>query len=202
MTLESRTQDLLDLVDTDRERRVDEILREARTRAAETLAAAHAEARSRIRIAFDEERRRLEAHVAAAQARLMTHRRMREQRRAGEFLAAGWQRLPAILCERWHEARCRQRWVASVIAEARKALPNDGWRIVHAPDWPDGEREALTAALTALVRTTPQFAASDATRAGLRVSAGGNVIDGTLDGLLADRAEIGAMLLGALENEA
>jgi hypothetical protein len=198
MTLESRTQDLLDLVDTDRERRVDEILREANTRAAETLAAAHAEARSRIRIAFDEERRRLEAHVAAAHARLMTHRRMREQRRAGEFLAAGWQRLPAALCERWRDPRCRQRWVASVIAEARKALPDEGWRIVHAPDWPDGEREALTAH----VRTTPQFAASDATRAGLRVSAGGNVIDGTLGGLLADRAEIGAMLLGALENEA
>ena len=198
MTLESRTQDLLDLVDTDRQRRVDAILREARTRAAETLAAAHAEARSRIRVAFDEERRRLEAHVGAAHARLMTHRRMREQRRAGEFLAAGWQRLPAALCERWRDPRCRQLWIASVIAEARKTLPNEGWRIVHAPDWPDGEREALAA----LVQTTPQFAASDATRAGLRVSAGGNVIDGTLGGLLADRAEIGAMLLGALENEA
>ena len=45
-----------------------------------------------MRSAFDEERRRLEERVAAARARLMTHRRMREQRRAGDLLAAGWQR--------------------------------------------------------------------------------------------------------------
>ncbi len=202
MTLESRMQGLLDLVETDRQRHCDAILREARTRGAATLAAAHAEARTRIRIAFDEERRRLEERVAAAHARLMTHRRMREQRRAGDFLAAGWQRLTAALCERWRDPRCRQAWIASVIAEARKALPNDAWHIVHAPGWPDGEREALAATLTTFLRTTVRFAIDDATRAGLRVSAGGNVIDGTLDGLLADRAEIGAMLLGALEVEA
>ena len=147
MTLESRTQGLLDLVETDRQRRCDAILREARTRAAATVAAAHAEARTRIRGAFDEERRRLEQRVAAARARLMTHRRMREQRRAGDFLVAGWQELTAALSERWRDPRCRQSWTASVIAEARKALPNDAWRIVHAPDWPDGEREALAARL-------------------------------------------------------
>lgn len=202
MTLESRMQGLLDLVEADRQRGCDAILREARTRAAAAVGAAHAEARARIRSVFDEERRRLEERVIAARARLMTHRRMREQRRAGDFLAAGWLRLGAALCERWRDPQCRQAWIASVIAEARKALPNDAWHIVHAPGWPDDEREVLAAKLTTALGTTPRFAVADAIRAGLRVSAGGNVIDGTLDGLLADRAEIGARLLGALEAEA
>ena len=40
-----------------------------------------------------------------------------------------------------------------------------------------------------------RFEADPRLRAGLRISADGNVVDGTLDGLLADRADIGAQLL-------
>jgi hypothetical protein len=202
MTLEARTQGLLDLVETDRKRRCDAMLGEARTRAAATVAAAHAEARARVRNAFEEERRRLAARVAAARARLMTHQRAREQRHAGALLAAGWQKLIAALCERWRDPRCRQSWIASVIAEARKALPPGAWRIVHAPGWPDGEREALTNGLATTLGAPPQFVVTEAARAGLRVSADGNVLDGTLDGLIVDRAEIGARLLSAVEDQA
>jgi hypothetical protein len=35
--------------------------------------------------------------------------------------------------------------------------------------------------------------------AGLKIAADGNVVDGTLDGLLADRYEVGAKLLSAIE---
>jgi hypothetical protein len=202
MTLESRMQSLLDLVETDRKLRCDAILDDARARAAATVAAAHAEARARMRNAFDEERRRLDARVAAARARLTTHQRAREQRHAGDLLAAGWKRLTAALCERWRDPRYRQCWIAHVIAEARKALPRDAWRIVHAPGGSHSEREALAAALATTLGAPPQFVVAEAARAGLRVSAGGNVIDGTLEGLLADRAEIGARLLSALEGQA
>ena len=201
MTLESRTRGLLDLVETDRARRCDAILREARARARTIVAAAHAEARARVHTAFEEERRRLETRVAAARARLTTHQRAREQRRAGDLLAAGWQRLADALCERWREPQSRQSWVASVIAEAGKALSVGVWQIVHAPGWPHGEREALAATLAATSNASPQFVVNEAARAGLRVSAGGNVLDGTLDGLTADRADIGARLLRALEDQ-
>jgi hypothetical protein len=201
MTLESRTQRLLDLVDADRTSRCDAILDDARARAAALVAAAHADARGRARVAFDEERRRFEARVAAARARLTTHRRARERRRAGNLLAAGWPQLTTALGERWRDSRSRQSWIAAVIAEARKALPGGAWRIVHAPGWPDSERDALTAALATTMAARPQFTADESTRAGLKVSAGCNVIDGTLDGLIADRAEIGARLLHAMEHE-
>lgn len=201
MTLESRTRGLLDLVETDRACRCDAILGEAHARARAIVAAAHAEARARVRSAFEEERRRLETRVAAARARLTTHQRVREQRRAGDLLAAGWQGLTAALRERWRDPQARQSWVASVIAEAGKALPPGAWHIVHAPGWPHGEREALAAALAATSGAAPQFVVNEAARAGLRVSAGGNVLDGTLDGLTADRTDIGARLLRALEDQ-
>jgi hypothetical protein len=201
MTLELRMQALLDLVETDRKRRCDAITGDARARAAATIAAAHAEARGRMRNAVEEERRRFEIRVAAAQARLLTHRRLHEQRRAGELLAAGWQELPAALCDRWRQPEFRQSWIASVIAEARKVLPRDAWRIAYAPGWPDDERVALANTLTATLGGPPTLIVDAAARAGLRVSAGGNVIDGTLAGLLGDRAEIGARLLRALEGE-
>ena len=202
MTLESRTQGLLDLVETDRQRRYDAILGEARARARTIVAAAHAEARARMRHTFEEERRRLEMRTAAARARLTTHQRVREQRHAKDLLAAGWQQLTAALCERWRNPQGRKPWVASVIAEADKALPRGAWQIVCAPGWPEEEREALAAALAARSGAPPRFVVTEAARAGLRVSAGGNVLDGTLDGLTADRTDIGARLLRALEDQA
>ncbi len=202
MSLESRTQALLDVVDADRKRRCDAITDDARTRAAATIAAAHGEARVRMRSAFEEERRRFETRVAAGQARLLTHRRLHEQRRAESLLAAAWQELPAALCDRWRQPEFRQSWIETVIAEARKVLPRETWRIAYGPGWSDDERAALASTLTTTSGGPPELIVDDAARAGLRVSAGGNVIDGTLAGLLADRAEIGARLLRTLEGEA
>ena len=202
MTLESRMQGLLDVVETDRKSRCDAILGEARTRAAAIVGDARTEARTRMRNAFAEERQRLEARLAAARARLATHQRGRERRRAGDLLAAGTHKLAIALCARWRDARARELWVDAVVSEARKALPQGVWRIVHAAGWSDGERAALAATLAAESGAPPQFVVAEEVRAGLKVAASGNVIDGTIDGLTADRAEIGARLLAALEKQA
>ena len=201
MSLESRMQGLLGIVETDRKRRRDAIVDEARARAAAAVAEAHAEARARMRSAFADERRRLESRIAAARARLLTHQRGRERRRAADLLAAGSHKLVAALGARWRDPRSRESWAAAVIVEARKALPRGVWRIVHAPGWPDAEREALAATLALELGAPPEFVAVEAVRAGLKVTSGGNVIDGTLDGLTADRAEIGSRLLAALEDQ-
>ncbi len=201
MSLETRTRALLDVVEADRKRRCAAIADEARARAAAIVGAAHAEARVRMRSAFEEERRRSETRVAAAQARLMTRRRLHEQRRSQNLLAAGWQELPSALCDRWRQPECRRSWIETVISEARKVLPPEAWRIAFARGWSDGEQAAFAASLPAL-GGPPELILDDGARAGLRVSAGANVIDGTLAGLLADRTEIGARLLRTLEDEA
>ncbi len=76
------------------------------------------------------------------------------------------------------------------------------WRVIHGPGWPDSERDALRAELAAATRTECEFVDDARIRAGLRITANGNVVDGTLDGLLTDRAEIGARLLHLLDTAA
>jgi len=194
MTLQTRTRALVDLVEADRARRCRAILDEAHKRRDEMLAAAYAEARRSLRAAFEEERRRFAARTSAARARVQTHRRLREQRVAAELLKAGLGLLPRMLRERWQQEESRKAWVARATAAAERALPRGAWRIVHAPGLTEAEcRATMPAAVT------PVLVVDDTLRAGLRICAGGNVVDGTLAGLVADRAEIGAKLLSHLE---
>jgi hypothetical protein len=195
MSVASQTQALLTLVEADRVRRCDAVLGEARSRVTALLDEAHAEARRRMREAFREERARRSERVAAARANLQTRQRLGEQQRARAFLAAGWQRLHEELLRRWREPAARRAWVANVTADARRLLPHAEWRIAHAPDWPAAERDALAAELAPALAIAPSFHADAGIDAGLRIAALGNVIDGTIQGILADRAEIGARLL-------
>ena len=195
MSVARETQALLALVEADRVRRCDAILGEARGRAAALLDAAHADARRQMRAAFREERARRVERVAAARANLQTRQRLGEQQRATAFLAAGWQRLHEELLRRWREPAARHAWVANVAADARKLLPRAAWRTTHAPDWAAAERDELATELTRALAIAPSSNADAAIGAGLKIASLGNVIDGTIEGLLADRAEIGARLL-------
>jgi len=198
MTLQQRTQALLDLVEQDRHARCTEVIAQAERQAAATLAQARAEARRRMREAFAEERSRASARVAAARAELQTRHRLHEQQQAAAWLAVGWQGLPPALRQRWTDAAARQQWADAALHEATRVLAPGRWRIVHAPGWPAHEREALAAGLPAAPATTADFVEDPALAAGLRVVADGNVVDATLGGLLADREAIGARLLGEL----
>ena len=199
MSVERQADALLALVEADRAKKCETILGEARARAQALLADAHREARLRMREAFAEERARRDERVAAARAKLQTHRRAALQRRASALLAAAWQRLPGALDARWRAAEARRAWVAAVVAAARELMPPGGWQITHAPDWPQAERDALAAELASSLDVTPRFVADEAIRAGLKIAARGNLMDGTLAGLVADRAEIGGALLDLLE---
>jgi hypothetical protein len=202
MTLEVRMNALLDLVLADRARRCEAILGEARQRAAATLATANAQARRRVRDTFDEERRRLVAGVAAARASLETHRRLHDQRRAKELLAAGLESLPQALRMRWQRREMRQAWIGGVVNRARDVLPRGTWCITHAPGLTGDERKNLSASIESVSGEPPRFVADDALGAGIKIAASGNVVDATLAGLLADRVEIGASLLVHFEADA
>jgi hypothetical protein len=201
MTLERRAEALLALVEGDQQAKCGAVLEEAGQRAQALLAQAHADARAQVRAAFAEERARAATAVAAARARLATRRRLHEQQRASALLAAGLARLPGVLRDAWRDDAMRAAWVDAVVASALAALPRTAWRIAHPPAWPVTERDAVAARLAQALAAPPSFAGDATIDAGLRVSAGGNVIDGTLAGIVADRATIGARLLGLLEAE-
>jgi hypothetical protein len=199
LAVERAMQALLDLVESYRTRLCEEILGEANGRARALRGQAHAGARARMRQAFDEQRRRRRERIAAAEARLATQRRLHEQRRTAALLRLAWEQLPAELTALWRQPQARATWVDAVLAAARPRLPPGPWRIVHAADWPQGERLLLAQTLGALPEAAPRFEAEPTIAAGLKIVAGGNVVDGTLDALLADRADFEAKLLRRLE---
>lgn len=199
MTLDRQTQALLALVEADRAQKCAAIEADARARCAALLAEAHADARARMRAAFAEERAHRDLRVAAAQATLQTRLRLALQQRASSFLAAGWRRLPRALDARWSDAATRRMWVDAVLAKARQAMPGAALAIAHPPSWAADERAAVADRVAREFGQPPELVADPAIAAGLRLTAGANVIDGTRDGLIADRAEIGARLLHELE---
>jgi len=81
----------------------------------------------------------------------------------------------------------------------RLRLLADGDGEGREPDWPAAEQQALAQQLAEASGATPQFEPDARIRAGLKVAAGGNVVDGTLDGLLAERSSLEARLLRLLE---
>jgi len=199
MTLERRTQALLALVEGDRSTQREAILAEARGRASALLGQAHADARARMREAFAEERRQSRDSVAAAQAKLATRRRLHEQHRTAALLALGWQRLPDALRERWQDGELRRIWVDAILAVASRVLPPVQWRIAHGPDWPAAEQQAMSTRVAPQLDAVPTLVADAGIAAGLRITSGGNVVDGTLAGLVNDRIAVSAQLLRQLE---
>ena len=200
MTLDTRVVALLELVDEDRRARCEAIAAAARQRIDALLADAHATARAQVREAFAAERTRAAERLAAARAGLATRRRLYEQQRAAALLAVGLARLPDALRARWRDDAARAAWIDAAVRAAAAALPGGDWRIAHPADWADAERAALAARLAREHGVAPAFAGDASIAAGLRIAADGNVVDGTLAGLGADRAALGARLLGLVED--
>jgi hypothetical protein len=198
--IEQSTRALLELIEADRARQCAALLGDAHGRAAAVRAQAAAEARLRLREVFAEQRQRQQEQIAAAQARLATRRRLHEQQRVAVLLRLAWQTLPGELRSLWQQVDARAAWAEHTAAAALAKLPHGAWRIVHAPDWPAAEQQALAQRIADATGATPRFEADAAIAAGLKVVADGNVVDGTIAGLLADRAELEAGLLHRLEN--
>lgn len=198
MNREARLKALLELVESYRATQCEKLLSAARAEARAMLRRAHREARERVRQALAAERSRANEKIALAQARLQTRRRLHEQRRLARLLKQGWTLLMEELARRWANPASRQIWVNALARRALEILPQDAWRIAHPPDWPSGEQERLASRL----KDHPQFHPDESIRAGLRISCGHNVIDGTLTGLTSDHQAIESRLLQLLQEEA
>ena len=199
MNMDERTRALLALVEEYRDSKSREIVDAARNEARTLVARALDLARTRVHEAIVDERRRYDAAVASAQARLHTRRRLAHQGREAVMLAEGWRLLPAALSARWRDAVGRRRWAETHLDRALQTLPHVPWQIVHAPGWADDERLAMAGWVAARRGPELAFAADPAIAAGFRVRAGHNTLDATLEGLLADRRAIEGRLLHYLE---
>jgi hypothetical protein len=189
---------LLDLIEADRVRRCEEISRDADATARALLGDARRAALARVRPAMAAERARLHDRLRGLDATLATEARLDAQRHFRALLDEAWQRLPAALEARWRDAAGRREWTRHVLASARATLAPGDWSLAYAPGWPEDERRAAIEALAAGGFALAAAAEDPRMRAGLQVRRGGNVLDGTLHGLLADRNAVGARILDEL----
>jgi vacuolar-type H+-ATPase subunit H len=194
MSLEQRTKALLDLVKADRDTVCAAIVGDATAQASALVAKARADARRLVAQAFADERARVQAELDAARADLQTRRRLHAQHQLDALLALAWQRLPQTLRRRWADPAGRRAWIAQAQAQARTLLGNEPWTVQHSTDTPPDAIEAWFD-----IAPPPRFETDARIDAGLRIVAGANVVDATLDGLLADRDEIGGRLVGWLQ---
>lgn len=174
----------------------------ANTKSRRILEHAHAAARSRLREALSDQRERLDATVAEAETALVMQRRSHAQKRLAAALQASLPVLNQALCRRWRSPSARARWVEQHLKVARAVLPPTGWTIVHPPDWSQDEREEVRHRLQAQGIENPKFESDTTLSAGIRVACGPNLLDASLDGLLADRALIEGRLLHHLQDAA
>jgi hypothetical protein len=199
MNLLERTTALIASVDEYRVDRCAALLEPAQAEARTIVKAALADARRRVTTAIDEERKRLRRDVAAAEASLATERRLVAQQRAVRQLGLAWTALRTALVDRWNRPATRATWVEAHLARGVECLaPDAEWRVRHHPAWTAEERSLASANLQArgirvLFEKDPTLAA------GFVVACGHNVLDASLDGLLADRASIEGRLLQRLE---
>ena len=201
MTMEARLESLLTLVEVDRASRCEAILADARQATALLRTEARRKAQARMRAVFLDEQRQSAERLHAARARLQTRRRAAAQARACALLAAAWQRFPDALRGRWQNPMQRAAWISQMLALAQRVLSPGAWQIEYAAGWPETEQQASALAVRE-VGVTLQLSCAAEISAGMRIRAGGTMIDGTEEGLLADRDEIGARLLFALEAHA
>ena len=197
----SKTRDLLKIAEEYRADQCQVLLTRANAECRSILKAAHLAARSELRAMLAPERERLAAEIASAEAKLVTQRRMHEQRRIQGILRQAWPRLVQALQARWETAAGRTAWVMQHLALALSAMPAEGWLIRHAQNWPAAEREQTDQWLQTHGIAGARFEADRELSAGIRIVCGLNVLDASLDGLLADRTQIEGRLLHYLGQE-
>jgi hypothetical protein len=193
--------EMLKLVEQHRLRRCREVLADAQVQAQALLRDAQHTARARMHAHIQMLKQERRQALALAAAELETTRRQYHNRCDYALIEAGMCQLEAALLARWQDGTGRRDWIEGLVQNALTRLPRESWKICHAPRWPQNEQRELGARLAPLLAGEPTFQAEAGIRAGLRVQSGTALLDGTLEGVLADRGAIEAQLLAELSDQ-
>lgn len=186
-------QRLLQRITQHQETACQEILAAAEQQAAELVATATAEAKQRKERAKKVAKQQWNATIASRQARQATEKRLNQLRQTQTVLDQGWQMLLEALHQRWHQAEARALWVAMLVQRAEQLFTTDGWTVIHPPSWQPAELGNTNRETT--------FQADATLTAGLRIGSQGAWLDGTIEGMVANRQELSALLLAQLQHD-
>ncbi|WP_130471549.1 hypothetical protein [Candidatus Magnetaquicoccus inordinatus] len=167
-----------------------QILDEARNRAAELLAAATAEAEKREAAALAAEQQRLAETEATLQARQATEQRQQRLLQTRALLERGWQRLLENVQRRWDNQAQRAHWLTMLLQKAQQTFHHADWLILHPQEWnPEEWRAQLPSA---------RFQVDTELTAGVKICCKGVWLDGSLQGMITSQRELSGLLLAQL----
>jgi len=201
MKLGQQALDLLRIAEDYRADRCQALLAAASAESRAILSRAQLAARRDLRKTLAPERERIEAEIAIAEAKLVTQRRLREQKRIAAVLTQAWPKVVQALSERWETPAGRSSWVMHHLSIALSVFPASAWVIQHPVGWPAVEREQAKQWLQTHGIAGARFDPDPQLLAGIRVVCGLNTLDASLDGLLTDRSQIEGRLLHYLAQE-
>lgn len=193
---------LMELLGQSRDAKCREALEGAALQGAELRRRARRAARERIGKVAREERARLEREVRIVEAELHTEQRKRARARDMALIAAGRDVLADALQARWNDADAQRAWTEAAVVAAAEVLLKRTWILEHPAAWP---AEACAHAVafarshcgaTLETRVAPDF------DAGLRIRAGGALVDMSIPGLLANERAIEGELLAEFNRTA
>jgi hypothetical protein len=199
--VDARLQHLLAVVERNRAQRCQAVIEAAEQQARQIVSQSYSTARARTHADFGALREHIRQRLASAEAQQQTRLRQLRQQADRAFLLAAWQPLRQALQRNWQDTGHREQWVRQLVDTAASMLMDAHWLIEHPGDWPEHERDALMELLDRTYRCVPRLAADPDISAGLRICAAGACVDGTIDGLLARRARIEALLLAEIRTQ-
>ncbi|MEO5353000.1 MAG: hypothetical protein H7835_07285 [Magnetococcus sp. XQGC-1] len=170
-----------------------QILQAANAQAAEWIASAKAEAKRRVSIAKKAEKERLAEAQATLKARQATELRQQQLRQTQAMLEQGWTLLLESVTRHWEQPELRAIWLSNLAQRAAQLFANGTWTIRHPPQWHPQEWGTL--------HPESRFQADPDLTAGLCIGCQGAWLDGSLQGMMANRQALSALLLAQLERD-
>lgn len=193
--IEAQIERLLEVVQDYRSKHCREIIDQSHLDARDIVRSAYKTARQRLHLDVLDSRERMKQELAAASAKQHTLGMQQQYKVNRQFLDRAWELLTRQLERHWRTAAHRRLWVNMVFEVARQRLPSGLWQLEYPQDWIQEERGDLEQQVLQHTGIAPQLKPYTEIKAGVRISANGATVNGTIKGLTADRTRIEAELL-------
>ena len=189
---------LLGVVVENREKRCLELRENAQQQAGEIIRQAYSKGRLRMHYHIEALREKYSARVNAAIARNQTLLRRQHQKEDRAMLDIAWPLLREAILALWNEPVSRRKWLDAAIASAATGLREHDWRVEHPPGLGAEDIKRIKQAFSHAKDKGPELSARDDIEAGIRIIAGGTVVDATLEGLLQQKTAIEARIIARI----
>ncbi|MBF0444897.1 MAG: hypothetical protein HQL68_04860 [Magnetococcales bacterium] len=195
----SRRNELIALVEKNRDAKREEILQAARVEAQRILKTGFAEARKRVTEAIGKERRIKTLVENTVLARKKTEERQQKLQESQALLKESREILKNVLIQRWKDDTAREAWLNFVTEQAMRFLPQGEWQVVSPTELSQLDMAHIKSRIKQNPTSPIMFTQDAAIEAGLKIGCNNAWVDGSLAMLMADSNSIDAQLLGLID---